>query len=170
MHLRDIESGSEIFIDANIFIYHFTGASNECSEFLGRCEQEDIYGVTSVNVILEVLHRLMMIEAIRKRLVTPPNIVKKLQRQPAKVKLLNEYFMNTRKIIDMGIEVKPLSMETVFISQSARLSHGLMVNDSLIVASMQETGINSLATNDKRLSTISGLSVYTPADIDISMA
>lgn len=170
MHFSNIESGSEIFIDANIFIYHFTGASNECSEFLGRCEQEDIYGVTSVNVILEVLHRLMMIEAIRKRLVTPPNIVKKLQRQPAKIKLLNEYFMNTKKIVDMGIEVKPLSMETVFISQSARLSHGLMVNDSLIVASMQETGINSLVTNDKRLSTIAGFSVYTPADIDIGMA
>lgn len=168
MNLSDIESGSEVFIDANIFIYHFTGASNECSEFLSRCEQGDIYGLTSVNVVLEILHRLMMIEAVRKKLAAPPNIVKKLQKQPPKIRLLNEYFINTKKIIDMGIKVNPISMETVLISQSARLSHGLMVNDSLIIASMQESGINSLATNDKKLAEIEGLFVYTPSDVDIS--
>jgi predicted nucleic acid-binding protein len=168
MNLSDIRSGSEIFIDANIFIYHFTGVSNECSEFLSWCEQGDIHGITSVNVILEVLHRLMMIEAVRKKLAASPNIVKKLQKQPAKIKLLNEYFINTKKILDIGIEVNPISMETVLISQSARLSHGLMVNDSLIIASMQESGINSLATNDKKLVEIEGLFVYTPSDVDIS--
>ncbi|MCL4537102.1 MAG: type II toxin-antitoxin system VapC family toxin [Nitrospirae bacterium] len=167
MNLSTIESGTEIFIDANIFIYHFTGASNECSEFLSRCEQGDIHGLTSVNVILEVLHRLMMIEAVRKKLAAPPNIVKKLQKQPAKIKLLNEYFINTKKIIDIGIEVNPISMETVFISQSTRLAHGLMVNDSLIIANMQELGINSLATNDKKLGEIEELFVYTPSDVDI---
>lgn len=165
MNLNEIESGSDIYIDSNIFIYHFTGSSDESSVFLSRCEQGDIRGVTSVNVILEVLHRLMMIEAINKKLITPPNIVKKLQKQPAKVKLLTDYFINTKKILEMGIDVMPVTMNTVLISHSARLSHGLMVNDSLIISSMQEAGINSLATNDRGLSVIEGLTAYMPSDI-----
>jgi len=73
MKLDNIESGSEIFIDANIFTYHFTGISDESSNLLNRCEQGDLTGLTSVNVLLEVLHRLMMVEAIRKKLAQPPN-------------------------------------------------------------------------------------------------
>jgi predicted nucleic acid-binding protein len=37
MRLDEIEPGEKCFIDANIFIYHFTGASEECSSFLTRC-------------------------------------------------------------------------------------------------------------------------------------
>ena len=39
MKLDEIKTGSEVFIDANIFIYHFTGVSDECGDFLNRCEQ-----------------------------------------------------------------------------------------------------------------------------------
>ncbi|MBI5211881.1 MAG: type II toxin-antitoxin system VapC family toxin, partial [Nitrospirae bacterium] len=89
-------------------------------------------------------------------------------KQPAKIKILSEYFGNTKRIAEMGIEVRPIAVETVFISQSARLSHGLMVNDSLIIAAMQEAGISSLATNDRGLYGIDGLSVYTPSDVNIN--
>lgn len=34
MGLSDIEAGSGVFVDANIFIYHFTGVSEECSNLL----------------------------------------------------------------------------------------------------------------------------------------
>ena len=30
MKLSEIKAGSEIFVDSNIFIYHFTGVSDEC--------------------------------------------------------------------------------------------------------------------------------------------
>jgi predicted nucleic acid-binding protein len=85
MTLKQIVSGTKVFIDANIFIYHFTGVSDECSDFLNRCERGDIFGITSANVLLEVLHRLMMIEAIRKKIVRPPNIVKKLKKIQRKI-------------------------------------------------------------------------------------
>jgi len=167
MRLTNVKSGSKIFIDANIFIYHFTGVSDECSNFLIRCEQGDLAGITSVNVILEVLHRLMMVEAVRKRLVSPPNIAKKLERLSMKVRQLNEYFINTQKIIDMGIKIKPLSAETILKSQAFRAGYGLMVNDSVIVASMQEEGIKGIATNDEVFLKIKELSVYKPADLKI---
>ena len=71
MTLEEIGSGSDLFIDSNIFIHHFTGASEECSNLLARCEEGETNGLTSVNVLLEVLHRLMMVEAVNKRLVGP---------------------------------------------------------------------------------------------------
>ncbi len=165
MRLDSIESGSEVFIDSNIFIYHFTGVSNESNAFLNRCEQGDLNGVTSVNVLLEVLHRLMMIEAVRKKLVRPPNVVKKLKKFPEKIKQLNEYSINTQRIVEMGIAVKTISFEAILKSQTFRAGYGLMINDSLIVASMQEEGIKALATNDKVFSKIEGISVYKPGDV-----
>lgn len=168
MRLDQIESGTKVFIDSNIFIYHFTGVSQECSDFLERCEKNDIVGVTSVNVILEVLHRLMMVEAVRKKIVRSPNIAKKLKKAPEKVKQLNEYFINTQKIIDMGIIIKPISFEMILLSQSFRIGYGLMVNDSLIAACMQEDGIEKLATNDTVFMKIEELSIYRPEDINLS--
>ena len=167
MKLNEIKTGSEVFIDANIFIYHFTGVSDECSDFLNRCEQEDLTAITSVNVILEVLHRLMMIEAVKKKMVKPPNIVKKLSKDPSKVKRLNEYFVNTQKISEMGIEIKPVTIETMFKSQMVRLAYGLMVNDSVIAASMQEEEIKLLATNDTAFEIIDEIIVCNPGDVDL---
>ena len=165
MKLSDIKSGSEIFVDSNIFIYHFTGVSDECSDFLGRCERGELIAMTSVNVILEVLHRLMMVEAVRKNLVKPPNVVKKLSKVPQKLKRLYEYSENTEKIQDMGVVIKPLIFETVVKSHVVRLTSGLMVNDSVIIASMKQEGVKLLATNDKTFEKVDEIDVCTPQDI-----
>lgn len=167
MTLNSIEHGSEVFIDANIFIYHFTGVSIECTNFLSRCEEGALTGITSVNVMLEVLHRLMMVEAVRKKLIQPPNAVKKLKKHPERVKKLSEYFINTQRIIEMGIEVRPIAPELILKSQGIRTGYGLMVNDSIIAAIVQEEGIKALATNDGLFFKIKGLTVYKPMDVSL---
>jgi len=48
----------------------------------------------------------------------------------------------------MGIEIRPITFETVMKSQMVRMAYWLMVNDSVIAASMQEEGLKLLATND----------------------
>jgi predicted nucleic acid-binding protein len=168
MKLTEIKASSEVFVDSNILIYHFTGVSDECGDFLGRCERGELIGMTSVNVILEVLHRLMMVEAVRKKLVKSPNIVKKLSKAPQKLKRLNEYFVNTQKIQDMGIAIKPLIIETIIKSHMVRLASGLMVNDSVIVASMQKEGVKLLATNDKAFEKVAEIDVYSPEDLKLA--
>ncbi|MBM4137223.1 MAG: PIN domain-containing protein [Nitrospira sp.] len=165
MSLDNIETGAYVFIDANIFIYHFTGVSNECSNFLIRCEDKELNGLTSANVILEVLHRLMMIEAVRKNLVEPPNIVNKLKKHPEKIKQLHEYYLNTQKITEMGIIIHPVTSETILKSHSFRTEYGFMVNDSLLAACMQENSIQLLATNDDEFLKIKSLTVFSPKDI-----
>jgi predicted nucleic acid-binding protein len=97
MKLPEIETGSKVFVDSNIFIYHFIGVSNECSDFLERCEKGNLHATTTVGVIQEVLHFLMIVEATRNDLVKPPDVAEKLRKSPQTVKLLNEYFINTEK-------------------------------------------------------------------------
>ena len=143
MKLESIPSKTRVFIDANIFIYHFTGVSTKCSDFLNRCERSELEGITSTNVLLEVLHRLMMVEAVIKKLIKPPNLVKKLNKHPEIIKQLEDYFINTQKIVDMGIVIKPISFETILRSYNARTKYGLMINDSILVASMQDEDVTS---------------------------
>jgi len=167
MKLNELASGEHVFIDANIFIYHFTGVSNQCSDFLNRCEHKDFIGITSTNVLLEVLHRLMMIEAVKKELITPSNIVKKLQKKPNLVKQLNEYYLNTQKIYEMGIAVKPTNHEIFVKSHSYRVKYGMLVNDSIIAALAQHEEINILVTSDNAFHKIDELKIYQPNDLTL---
>jgi len=109
----------------------------------------------------------MMVEAVKKNLVKPPNIVRKLNESPEKIKGLNEYFINTQKINEMGIEIRPVTFETVIKSQMVRVAYGLMVNDSVIAASMQEEGLKLLATSDTGFERVDDIFVYRPEDVDL---
>ncbi len=66
MFLSDLRDGSSVFIDANIFIYHFSKESKlnpASSKFLERIEEGKINGFTSIAIIQEVTHRMMIVEA-----------------------------------------------------------------------------------------------------------
>lgn len=79
MTLSEIPSATEIFIDANIFVYHFSGPTEltpACSAFLRRIEDRDLGGFTSLMVVAEVLHRLMVIEAVETLQVEARQVVR----------------------------------------------------------------------------------------------
>jgi len=163
--LPELPAEQTVFIDANIFIYHFTGISQECSSFLERCERGGLWGVTAVHILLEVLHRLMMIEAVTKGLVTAGNVVKKLRERPNVVKQLTDCRTQTEAILEMGIGVVGLTLDVLKTSHPYRRRDGLLVNDSLIAAVMKAEGILDLATVDPDFTRVEGLRVYSPLDI-----
>jgi len=165
MRLDNVPPAISVFIDANVFIYHFTGASDECTRFLTRCEAGELAGLTSVSVLLEVLHRLMMLEAVRSGAVRPPNVLSKLRKRPEIVRTLSEYYTHTTKISQMGISVRALSEDVLATSQRVRREHGLLVGDSLLVATMQAEGVRTLATHDADLERIKEITVAVPGDV-----
>ena len=62
--LADVPHGAHVLIDANIFVYHFsapTAFSDAPSQFLERVETGQIRGTTSSLVLIETLHRLMIL-------------------------------------------------------------------------------------------------------------
>ena len=56
-----------------------------------RCARRELLGYTSTSILAEVLHRLMVAEAIAKGLVTAKTAVRKLREQPELVKQLTQY-------------------------------------------------------------------------------
>jgi predicted nucleic acid-binding protein len=67
MTFADLAAGEAIFLDANLFVYHFVSDpryGTACSQLLQRIENQEIRGVTSTHVHTEMAHRIMTIEAI----------------------------------------------------------------------------------------------------------
>ena len=82
--MAELLDGHSVFIDADIFIYHFGGHSPQCKAFLKRCARRELLRYTSTLVLAEVLHRLA--EAIVKDLVIAKTTVRKLGKTPDLVK------------------------------------------------------------------------------------
>ena len=165
MNFSELKNNNRVFIDANIFIYNFTGLSRECKNLLLKCENEEIKGYTSTSILAEVLHRLMIAEAIEKGYISEKNPVKKLKEQPEVIKNLSTYNICVDKIFDMNINIIDLSSEIFRSSAHIRNSDYLLVNDSLVVSAMKYFEITNLATNDYDFDKIEWIKVYKPSDL-----
>ena len=162
--LTALPSGARVFIDANIFIYHFTRIplTATCTAFLQRVEAGDLQGVTSVIILAEVAHRLMILEAIRTLGFSPRMAVKKLKEQPALVPQLSHYKVVTERIPSFNVAIEPVTFAYLQTAQSLSALHGLLTNDSLTAAVMQALGLTDVATNDSDLSVVPGLTIWRP--------
>ena len=166
MTLAELLDGGSVFIDANIFIYHFGGRSLECKTFLERCARRELLGYTSTPILAEVLHRLMIAEAIAKGLVTAKTAVRKLGESPELVKHLAQYQEDVDKIFQMNLTIVALTPGIVRLSAEVRKNEGLLTNDSLVVACMRAQGLTKVATANGDFDKISGITVYKPTDLE----
>lgn len=91
MTLADLPDDAMVFVDANIFVYHFTGVSAECKVLLERAERDIIRAKTGAHILLELVHRLMTIEAVTKGLISPSQPAKKLKQQWQVIQRLRDY-------------------------------------------------------------------------------
>jgi len=164
--LKNIPDNISVFVDANIFIYHFCGPQNElsnhCSDFLLKVENEQIQAITSTLVLAEVLHRAMIFEAIGKTGLSPQGAMNKLKKSPKLVKSLNRYLEIPNIITDIGIQVVTISLPTILNSTEWRRNYGILVNDSIILATMMHYKTQHLVTNDSDFDNISEITVWKP--------
>jgi predicted nucleic acid-binding protein len=165
MTLADLRDGDSVFIDANIFIYHFGGHSTECKTFLEHCARRELLGYTSTSTLAEVLHRLMVAEAIQRKLVTAKAAIKRLRANPELVKQLTKYHEDVSKIEQMNLTILSFTLEVLTRSKEIRESEGLLTNDSFVVAFMHDQGLTKLATANGDFDRVHGLEVYKPADL-----
>lgn len=165
MRFDALRDEDRVFIDANIFIYNFGGHSPECKDVLLRCAKGELLGITSTFILAEVLHRLMIAEAIEKGFITEKNPVHKLRDHPDIIKKLSTYIHDVEQICNMNIEIVPLTHNCIKKSAEIRQSEGILTNDSLVVATMKEKGVSILLTNDNDFDHIEWLQIYKPSDI-----
>ena len=165
MKFEDIRENEDIFLDANIFIYHFGKLSLDCKSLLLRCSRREINGYTSYPVIAETLHRLMIAEAVRKGCISSKNPVKRLKANPDFVMNLTGYNDDAASIARMNITILGINQRIMDTSAHIRTTEGLLTNDSLAAAVMKESGISNFATNDDDFDHIGWLNVYKPSDL-----
>jgi uncharacterized protein len=166
MDLADLRDGDRVFIDANIFIYHFGGRSRECKALLERCARRALLGYTSTPVLAEVRHRRMVAEAIATGFVTARTAVRKLGETPEIVKQLTQYQDDVRKIPQMRLTIFPLTLDIVQASAEVWKSEGLLTNDSFVVACMREQGLTQLATANGDFDRIGGMTIYKSTELE----
>src|SRR5438309_12105646 len=100
--LSGFPAGGILFIDANIFLEHFLNGEPSCTILFQRIRLREIYAVTSVLVLSEVRHRLLLTEAVRKRLVPPTQRALNVLRAHAEIiGRLND----TDKALDLLLEI-----------------------------------------------------------------
>jgi predicted nucleic acid-binding protein len=164
--LDSVPNGSDVLIDANVFVYAISNTSTQCKDFLERCSREHVYGITLFEVVHEATHEFMRAEAKAKGLFTATEKgVKYLSKHPEQVKGLSDYWVNTQKVLALNLVLLPCEDNIVVGAQKERVDAGLLTNDSVIVAAMREYGISKIATRDAIFDSVTGLSVFSPTDV-----
>ncbi len=165
MHLHEIEAGSRVFIDANIFVYHFSSDSvfnKSCTDFLCRVETSQIHGITSAGTVMESTHRLMMVEASSMLDVEIKNLPKHLKQHPDIVKQLTKHLTVPNKISELNIEIVQITQKLIEASQHNKTKYGFLSNDALVLKVIEDRGITVLASNDSDFKRVEWLNLYLP--------
>ncbi|MBI4688574.1 MAG: type II toxin-antitoxin system VapC family toxin [Nitrospirae bacterium] len=169
MFLHEIEAGSKVFIDTNVFVYHFSNGSKfnkSCTDFLYRVEMSQIHGVTSAGIIMEASHRLMMVEASSVLAIEIRNLPKYLKQHPDIVKQLTKHLTVPNKIAGLNIEIVRITQKVIEASQFNKTKYGFLSNDALTLKIMEDIGIASIASNDSDFKRVDWLKLYLPASSD----
>lgn len=168
--LSEVPSGLEIFVDANIFIYHFSGPTEftePCFNFLLRIEEGDLIGYTSTTVLTEILHRLMIIEATEKLDIEPKNAIRYLKRHPQEVKKLTSHLSVPEKIKQMGLNFLTTNADDLIASNEIKKEFGFLTNDSINLSIMKRYNLKNIATNDPDFERIAYIQVWKPSKMPL---
>lgn len=168
MTLSQIPSDIRIFVDANIFVYHFSGPTEltpTCSAFLRRIEEGSLAAFTSLTVLTEVLHRLMIIEATGILQTESKQIVRFLKEHPAEVQKLTKHLVVPEKIQAIGVQILAPTLDDLLASQQFKRALGFLTNDAINLAVMKAHHLTHLATNDPDFTRVDALTIWKPSPV-----
>jgi predicted nucleic acid-binding protein len=138
-----IPQGTVVFIDANCLIYAATAEAKHgpaCQRLLEAIQIGSLQGSTSAHVLGELSHRLMTIEAALTTGRPMTGIANWLRRHPAEVQRLRKYRLAIDDLQAIPIKILPVTGSQVACAADFSRQHGLLTNDALVVAIMQDHG------------------------------
>jgi len=164
--LDEIDTGTTIFIDANIFLYeildHWKYAES-CNSFLEHVNMGKYHAVMSVLVCNEVFHRVMIAEVVERYEIEPKSAVNYLKKNWEVVRELNKAYDTMLNINAIeNLEIVEIDREVYDIALEYSKKYGLLSNDAVHLATIKKHGITNIATNDRDFERIEWLSVWKP--------
>jgi predicted nucleic acid-binding protein len=161
-----LPDGTAVFLDANIFVYHFSGPipyTAPRGQLLQRIENGGLFGFTSTLVVAETLHRLMIIEAVATLQVEPKTAIRYLKANPKHVARLTQHLLVPDSIQAIGIELLSLEVDDIKASAGIKKDYGLLTNDAINLALMRRHRLTCIASNDSDFEHVTDLLVWKPA-------
>lgn len=165
MTFASLPNGMRFFIDADTFVYHFTPHPifrSACEQLMDRCLHQEVFGITSADVLRDVAHRLMTLEGIIQFTWPAAGIAQRLRRHPDKIAKLTRFRQAVDDIPQLGVQVMPATQQLVSAAANASQNYGLLSGDALVVAHMQANGLTALASHDADFDRVPGISRYAP--------
>lgn len=164
--LHQIPAGSTVMTDANVLVYALTPQAQRhrsCLQLLERSARGELALQAPVATVADVIHRAMVIELLAQgQAQHSADAVRLLKQRPDLVTGLTRYRGILRDLRQARINILPLSYGDLHRSRVFREQHGLLANDSLIVAVMQRERTQFLATNDADFERVPGIAVCIP--------
>lgn len=165
MKLSELPVGSRIAVDANIVLYHFSGHSKRCSDFLRRAQTGQIVAFMPAHIGLELLHRLMMLEAVADGITSSGSPAKKMSGRPDSVRRLQRSFRDFHTLRKLGLSLLETSIPALERVTWFSMNYGLLANDAALLAVMEQAGIEHLASSDRLLQSIAPFQTWRPEDV-----
>jgi hypothetical protein len=165
MTFVDVAAGASVFADANTFVYHFQPHPTwgvACNQFMTRIEQGDIVGYTSPQILGDVAHRLVTMEACTLHGWTARKVTSRLRHHRGVIQTLSRFRSAIDRIQQSRIHVVPITGSLMAIAMAISQQFDLLTNDALIVAVMQAHGLTHLASNDRDFDRVPGITRYSP--------
>lgn len=165
MTFDDIPSGSIVYLDANVFVYHYGPDPNfgpPSRRLLERVESGDVEGVCSTHDMANVAHRLMTLEACQTFGWPYAGILQKLRSHPAEVRKLYRFRQAIEEISMIGVRILAVLATDIVRGTEMTSQHGLLCGDALIVSLMNANDITAIASNDADFDRIPTLTRYSP--------
>ncbi len=163
--LSELPSGSLICVDANVLVYHFIQVerlSEASTSFLERGLREQIHIVTTPQLVSDVIHRVMMVEA-RLRFQIPSNkLATYLKQHPEAVRQLTGHLDISSLLHRFKVDIRPLTHVHLHAAKRFRRDYGLMANDSLLSGFMIAERIQHLASNDRDFRRVPDFTLWVP--------
>jgi predicted nucleic acid-binding protein len=162
--LAAVPARSNVLLDANVLVYALTSPGCQSEQLVRRCQIEQVSGFTTVEVVNEVCHRLMVAEAFRNGFIAKPN-AGALKGRKAIISRLSEYWIQIERLLTSNILVLDLDEKRLRSAQRLRSAHGLLTTDATIIAGAMWLGITEVASNDKDFDGIPSITIYSPNDV-----
>lgn len=163
---RRIPANIDVMLDANIVVYGLfpqVRFHEVCKQLFVRGAKREVRLHLVVSTAADVIHRAMILEMLAQgQFQQSADVVNHLKQHPQTIQNLTRYKTILHDLVQAHINILSLTYRDLHESKQYRDDHGLMTNDSIILAVMKREKIQYLATNDTDFERIPGIAVRVP--------
>ena len=159
-------TASEIFIDANIFLYVINDhprLGDSCHKLVAKIERGEVEGYTSHFVVSEIVHKIMQHETCQRFDLPLAQAVSFLKRNPRVISTLRAYRDALNLIFNLpNLILLEIDNATLRQSHAMIRDYQLLSTDALHAATCLAYNVRHLATNDKDFKRVQELTIWAP--------